>query len=385
MARLKNWDIFCRVVDNFGDIGVCWRLARQLAREQHAVVRLWVDNLARLHALCPQIDANRARQEAEGVEVYRWDESFTAPASAQVVIEAFGCGLPEGYIAAMVERTPRPLWITLEYLSAEPWVPEHHGLPSPHPRLPLARYFYFPGFAPGTGGILREADLLARRDAYGDSERQKFWIAAGFDAPPAGADVVSLFAYGGAPIAPLLTGWERGDRLTVVAIPEGEIIAAVMAYLGAAGPAPGQSYRRGGLEVRILPFSAQARYDELLWTCDFNFVRGEDSFVRAQWAARPLVWQIYPQQEHAHVRKLEAFLDLYCDGLPAVAAAAQRGMWRAWNRVDDAPAQLGATWGTFRAQRTALEAHARAWAAQLAASGDLAGKLVQFCQDKVKC
>ena len=25
-----TWDIFCSVVDNFGDIGVTWRLARQL-------------------------------------------------------------------------------------------------------------------------------------------------------------------------------------------------------------------------------------------------------------------------------------------------------------------------------------------------------------------
>lgn len=385
MARSHNWDIFCRVVDNFGDIGVCWRLARQLAREQHCVVRLWVDDLKRLHALCPQIDVSGARQEADGVEVCRWDENFPAVTPARVVVEAFGCGLPEAYIVAMVERTPRPLWITLEYLSAESWVREHHGLPSPHPRWPLARYFYFPGFTPGTGGILREADLLARRDAYGDSERCAFWAAAGFDPPPAGADVVSLFAYRNAPIARLLPGWEHGARLTVVAIPEGEVIEPFIAYWGVASAAAGQSYRRGGLEVRIVPFTAQARYDELLWACDSNFVRGEDSFVRAQWAARPLVWQIYPQRERAHVRKLEAFLDLYCDGLPAAAAVAQRGMWRAWNLVDDAPVELSAAWRTFRGQRTVLEAHARAWAGRLAASGDLVGKLVQFAEDKVKC
>ncbi len=384
MARLHNWDIFCRVVDNFGDIGVGWRLARQLARERHAVVRLWVDDLGRLHALCPQVDAIGARQEAEGVEVYPWDENFPAVTPGQVVIEAFGCGLPEPYIAAMVERVPRPLWITLEYLSAEPWVPEHHGLPSPHPRWPLSRYFYFPGFAPGTGGVLREADLLARRDAYGDSERHRFWTSAGFDAPPAGADVVSLFAYRDAPIARLLAGWERGDHLTVVAIPEGEVIEPVSAYLGVASAATGRAYRRGGVEVRIVPCTAQPRYDELLWTCDCNFVRGEDSFVRAQWAARPLVWQIYPQQERAHVRKLEAFLDLYCDGLAAAAAVAQRGIWRAWNQVDD-PAQLSAAWPTFRAQRSVLEAHARAWGVRLAGTGDLVEKLVQFCEDKVKC
>ena len=385
MSPLHSWDIFCRVVDNFGDIGVCWRLARQLASEQRAAVRLWVDDLASLHALSPQVDPTAARQAVEGIEVYRWDEISPAVTPAQVAIEAFGCGLPEAYIAAMVERTPRPLWITLEYLSAEPWVQEHHGLPSPHPRWPLARYFFFPGLVPGTGGILREADLLARRDAFGESERRKFWMSVGFDAPAAGADVVSLFAYRDAPIARLLEGWERGDRLTVVAVPEGQVMAPLLGYLGATGPASGRAFRRGGLEVRVVPFVAQPRYDELLWACDCNFVRGEDSFVRAQWAARPLVWQIYPQQARAHWRKLEAFLDLYCDGLPAAAAAAQRGMSRAWNSVDDSPAQLSEAWRGFRAQRAALEAHARGWAVRLAAAGELAEKLVQFCQDKVKC
>ena len=41
-----SWDIFCTVVDNYGDIGVCWRLARQLAAEHGFAVRLWVDDLA---------------------------------------------------------------------------------------------------------------------------------------------------------------------------------------------------------------------------------------------------------------------------------------------------------------------------------------------------
>ena len=325
-----------------------------------------------------------ARQAVEGIEVYRWEENFPDVTPAQVAVEAFGCGLPQAYIAAMVARSPRPLWITLEYLSAEPWVREHHGLPSPHPRWPLARYFYFPGFAPGTGGILREADLLARRDAFGESERRRFWTSVGFDAPAAEADVVSLFAYQDASVASLLEGWQRGDRLTVVVVPEGQAIAPVIGYLGATGPAAGRAFRRGGLEVRVVPFVAQPRYDELLWACDCNFVRGEDSFVRAQWAGRPLVWQIYPQQERAHWGKLEAFLDVYCDGLPTTAAVAQRGMWRAWNSVGDSPAQVSDAWRAFRAQRTVLETHARAWAMRLAAAGELAAKLAQFCEDKVK-
>ena len=42
----RTWDIFCSVVDNFGDIGVCWRLARRLSAGLGQQVRLWVDDLA---------------------------------------------------------------------------------------------------------------------------------------------------------------------------------------------------------------------------------------------------------------------------------------------------------------------------------------------------
>ena len=51
-------------------------------------------------------------------------------------------------------------------------------------------------------------------------------------------------------------------------------------------------------------------------------VRGEDSFVRAQWAALPFVWQAYPQADAAHLTKVAAFLDRYCIGLPLSATAA---------------------------------------------------------------
>ncbi len=383
MASPRSWDIFCRVIDNFGDIGFGWRLARQLAGGQHAAVRLWIDDLASLNALCPRIDAADACQRAENVEVRRWEESFPAVTPAEVVVEAFGCGLPEAYVAAMVERNPRTLWITLEYLSAEPWVRQYHALPSPHPRWPLARYFFFPGFVAGTGGVLREADLPARRDAFGNAGRERFWASVGFQPPAPGATVVSLFAYDHAPVADLLQTWERQEELTVVAVPEGRVAAMVRGHLGQASP-DGQSFRRGSLEARIVPFVAQPRYDELLWACDCNFVRGEDSFVRAQWAARPMVWQLYPQQDRAHWPKLEAFLDLYCEGLPGAAAAAVRGMWRAWNLAGGPPAGAGGAWQAFRAQWEALGTHASVWAQRLAEVGELSEKLAQFCQGKLK-
>ena len=156
-----TWDIFCRVVDHFGDAGVCWRLARQLADEHGARVRLWIDDVESLRRLNPAVE-QADRQLADGVQVWTWREPLSGATPADIVVEAFGCGLPEEYVSAMAAAAPRPLWIVLEYLSAEPWVTKHHALPSPHPRLPLERYFFFPGFVAGTGGEPRQANARPR-------------------------------------------------------------------------------------------------------------------------------------------------------------------------------------------------------------------------------
>jgi uncharacterized repeat protein (TIGR03837 family) len=142
--------------------------------------------------------------------------------------------------------------------------------------------------------------------------------------------------------------------------------------------------RRGRLEARILPFLPQSRYDELLWTCGINFVRGEDSFVRAQWAGGPFVWHIYPQAEGAHRLKLDAFLDLYAGGLESEAAAALRAFWHWWNHMDAVPVNVAGAWRGFRAHASRLTAHAEAWARERVREDDLATGLARFARERVK-
>jgi uncharacterized repeat protein (TIGR03837 family) len=375
----QRWDIFCRVIDNFGDIGVSWRLALQLAAGHGVAVRLWVDQLAVLHALCPQVDDTAARQTISGVEVFRYDPRDTAaefPPPAAVVIGAFGCGLPPRYVAAMAACRIKPLWIVLEYLSAEPWVRTHHGLPSPHPQYGLPRHFFFPGVTEGTGGVLREADLLARRDAFDASARQRWWAQLGFDAVPPQALTVSLFAYPHAPYADLIEACALGATPVVMVIPAGPLALCVRDHLGAGTV---ESVRAGQLELRFVPFVPQAQYDSLLWTCDVNFVRGEDTFVRAQWAGRPFVWHIYPQAGNAHVAKLDAFLAQFSAGLAVPVAQPVRGLWQAWNGVAGAP-RLGGAWQAFNAELAAQRQGLQHWQDQLARVGDLAGNLLSFCR-----
>ena len=374
MKTRTHWDIFCHVVDNYGDIGVCWRLARQLASEHQLQVRLWVDDLTRFAKLAPSLDPTGVSQVLCNVEIRHWTIPFPDVDPAELVIEAFACDLPENYLANMAAKSEKPLWINLEYLSAEPWIEDRHGLPSPHPRLPLTKYFFFPGFTLPSGGLLREAGLFAARNAFQNSTQAKaaWWQALGIT-PQADALTVSLFAYPNAPFGALLEAWSAAPAPIVCVVPETPFSAHLAAAFGCDSLPAGKRVQRGNLTLIGLPFLPQPEYDHLLWACDLNFVRGEDSFVRAQWAGKPLIWQIYPQQDAVHREKLQAFLATYCRGAPEIQALP--GFWQAWNGFDGNAADA---WPALAATLPALNRHAQRWATQLAQQPELAAKLVNF-------
>ena len=378
----KTWDIFCNVVDNFGDIGIAWRLARALVREQGQTVRLWVDDLPAFQRIWPPVSAEADQQQCEGVTVCAWRTPFAAIEPAQVVIEAFGCALPDNFLLAMSEQTPPPVWINLEYLSAENWVAAHHGLPSPHPRLPLTKYFFFPGYTADTGGLLAEMDLAERRAAFLDSGVATFWNELGLPVPQADELRVSLFAYENPALPGLLDAWSAEASPVTCLVPEGRVIPQLAPWLGVPKLMVGETHQRGMLRLHILPFTQQDAYDRLLWACDLNFVRGEDSCVRAQWASRPLVWQAYPQAEQAHWDKLNALLALYTEGMSREAATAVQRLWHTWNGMPGST--IVADWAVWRAQQAAIEHHAQVWCSQLQRVGKLTETLVEFAKNKLK-
>ncbi|MDO8788039.1 MAG: elongation factor P maturation arginine rhamnosyltransferase EarP [Sulfuritalea sp.] len=342
-------DIFCAVVDNFGDAGVCWRLARQLADEHGWRVRLWIDDVAPLRQLVPD-------HAAGPVEVRVWPATWPTPWLAvdcgDVVVEAFACAVPSAYVEAMASRTRPPVWLNLEYLSAESWVAGCHGLSSPNPSLPLVKHFFFPGFVPGTGGLLRERNYDERRKAFDEAAfRDEF----GLPQESTHELTISLFSYPNPALPELMRAWAASSQPIRLLRPGSREATQTI----------------GNLSVHALPFLPQFRYDELLWACDLNFVRGEDSFVRAQWAAKPFVWHIYPQAGDAHRKKLDAFLVIHPAGTQL------RTFWQAWN------GQGTADWAGFAARLPDLKAPMQAWTKTLAACPDLATRLVQFCIERL--
>ena len=347
------WDVFCRVIDNLGDIGVSWRLACGLA-DRGQVVRLWVDDASALAWMAPA--------GAAGVTVHAWPEAGTTlPAPGQVVVETFGCDPPEAFVAAMATQAKPPVWINLEYLSAEAYVERSHGLASPRfvePGRGLTKWFYYPGFTPATGGLLRGPEAAGA--AVPGLVTPSLPAAAGPRQP--GEFVVSLFCYPRPPALPALVQ-ALADRS--------------VAWLAAPGAAT-QALQAMALPARhrwiALPWLSQADHSRLLQACDLNLVRGEDSFVQAQWAGVPWLWHIYPQHDGAHGPKLQALLDRHLAGAEPALAGAVGGWMQAWNGLAGPPA-LWPAWAPW--QRLALR-----WRKHLQAQPDLVSQLLEFVAEK---
>lgn len=372
-THIKTWDIFCRVIDNFGDIGVCWRLARQLTAEHNQSVRLWVDDLDSLIRIWPEAQ-QMDQQQVAGVEVCRWNPEFSADVQiADVVIEAFACDIPALYLDKMAQLKrlgQTTVWINLDYLSAESWVEEFHRMPSTHPATGLRKTFFFPGFSARTGGVLREQSLITARDAFEAAP----WLAnMGIERQP-NELLISLFAYENPAVASLLTAWANSSKSVHCLIPSGKILTSINKALGQSLEV-GSIYTRGNLRLQVIPFITQTEYDELLWACDINFVRGEDSFVRAQWAAKPMFWHIYPQDEDVHITKLNAFLNLYYSQTPLTLKTALHQSWLAWNQAGD----MEQAWHQLMLQLNDWQQQSRQWCESLLEQADLATQIVDFC------
>jgi uncharacterized repeat protein (TIGR03837 family) len=373
LGNAQRWDIFCRIIDNYGDIGVCWRLARQLQQECGTHVRLWIDDLQVAERLIPAIQPELPSQFVDQVEISLWEACFPETVPADVVIEAFACDIPQTYLEAMADS--KPVWLNLEYLSAESWVRDFHLKPSPHARLPLIKYFYFPGFAAETGGLLREQGLMAAREGFQGSAELQAAFCKKFGIAELGTKV-SLFCYPHAAIAALLDDMATSSSPVHCLVSDPKLALLAEDWLGES-LVIGKVVTKGRLSLQQLPFLSQQDYDRLLWLCALNFVRGEDSWLRAIWAARPFVWQPYRQEEDTHLAKLEAFLDVYTAYLGGEARHAISDIHRTWAEGHWRAGDID----VVRERSGALQAHATQACQQLASQPDLVAKLVIFCKN----
>jgi len=376
------WDIFCQVIDNFGDVGVCWRLSADLAVRGHRV-RLWLDDSTALAWMAP----GAIEGHWPGISVRAWGDAQDASVlealePGQVWVESFGCALPEAFVAAQVGANriagiKPPVWINLEYLSAETFVERCHGLPSPvlaGPAQGWTKYFFYPGFTPRTGGLLREPGWVQPPQVTNHPARGQ-WLQQHHIADQ-GEALVSLFCYSTAPTQRLL------ESLAAQAQRVHLLVAAGQAHQELKAAVASAPWTADHLRITYLPLLAQTDFDVLLCICDLNFVRGEDSLVRALWAGRPFVWQIYPQDDEAHLAKLDAFLDAIVAPTSVRAWHAQWNQLTPWHTALQLP--LSAKPAGTKLSLNDLTGTWQVWAQsarqQLVAQTDLVSQLCSFVQ-----
>lgn len=287
--EIDSIDIFCQVIDNYGDVGVAYRLAREFKR---------VYPNKKLRFVINQIEELNLIRKSENIEVILYKDISKIENSADLIIESFGCEIPKEYMDKALKKSK--LIINLEYFSAEKWVDDFH-LQESFLGGNLKKYFFIPGLSEKSGGILLDNEFLERKkkvEANKEYYLEKFEIKEKYDL------IGSVFSYE-KNFDSLIEELKKLNKKVILLILSEKTQKNFIKYFD-----NGNNYDK--IKFVKLPFFTYDKYEELLALCDFNLVRGEDSFVRALLLGKPFLWHIYPQDENTHIKKLESFLEKYC-------------------------------------------------------------------------
>ncbi len=287
--EIDSIDIFCQVIDNYGDVGVAYRLAREFKR---------VYPNKKLRFVINQIEELNLIRKSEDIEIILYKDISKIENSADLIIESFGCEIPKEYMDKALKKSK--LIINLEYFSAEKWVDDFH-LQESFLGGNLKKYFFIPGLSEKSGGILLDNEFLERKkkvEANKEYYLEKFEIKEKYDL------IGSVFSYE-KNFDSLIEELKKLDKKIILLILSEKTQKNFIKYFD-----NGNNYDK--IKFVKLPFFTYDKYEELLALCDFNLVRGEDSFVRALLLGKPFLWHIYPQDENTHIKKLESFLEKYC-------------------------------------------------------------------------
>jgi uncharacterized repeat protein (TIGR03837 family) len=310
--ELKTLDIFCEIIDNYGDIGVVYRTAKELQKIfPESKIRVFLNRLDEFKKINSQV-IDLPSQNIDGIEYITFDylrDNANELLTAQVIIEAFGCQIPEEYMEIAYDNSE--LLINLEYLSAEDWIEDFHLQSSPLGKGKLKKVFFMPGFTEKSGGVIADSNYLERIQRVLENKElyEKKYLSDIEDRE--NKIVGTLFSYE-KNFTPLLEDLKKLDKdVVILAMGEKTQDSLRKILKNFSIEDFRNSLKYGKIEIRFLNFLNQEEYEELINIVDFNFVRGEDSFIRAVLTGKPYMWHIYCQEEYAHMDKIEGFLDKY--------------------------------------------------------------------------
>ena len=412
--------ILCKVVDNFGDIGFVYRLAKNLVQlNPQREIRVAVDNLAAFNKIESRVDPALAEQvlevacadslqDQEGADkagnegkpktagrLKIFDATNAAVCArewtkkpARVILECFQCGRPDWLEALLFDgvtaggdcpqaQEARALIINIDYLTAEDYAEEFHRLKS-GTRSPLVRKVNFmPGFTAKTGGLILDA---AAENACKPNNAPA--TENGFITKTAGPQIL-MFSYPKdfAPIIRAILRWNKAAQVNLAqgAGKESFLVANENCLQASCKPKTA-----GGLFVRELPFLSQEEWDKNLYAQDILFVRGEDSLSRACLSGKPFVWQAYLQDDNYQLVKVRALLERMRPHFAPEDFAALENFWLLYNGAESSgkPKTAGAAMEEacygFLERSDKMKAGFEAFAQSLFELGNFSQKLDEF-------
>ena len=286
---ISTIDIFCEVIDNYGDVGVAYRLAREFKRiYSNKQLRFIINKTEELDLI----------KKAEDITIIAYKNIDKIETPADLIIETFACNIPETYMNKALKTSK--LIINLEYFSSENWVDDFH-LQESFLGGNLKKYFFIPGLSEKSGGIILDKEFLDRKNKVQENREyylKQFNIDENYDL------IISVFSYE-KNFDNFLKTLQKLDKKVLLLLLSEKTQKNFIKYFD-------NNNYYDKIKAVKLPFFTYDKYEELLALCDINLVRGEDSFVRALLLAKPFLWHIYPQDENAHIIKLESFLEKYC-------------------------------------------------------------------------
>jgi len=312
-SQFTDLVILADVVDNFGDIGVSWRLCRHLLMQNNELcnkdgattwdppeinIRLVTNNLKAFHNINDQINTELPYQKCkcgEGfIEVYDWTnydfcyKTFTEN-PPEIILEMFQCGQPDWLEKILFEdRVDYKVHIIMiDYLTAETWADDFHCLKSLTRTAWVPKVNFMPGFTKKTGGLLINKQRAIDNEQYRKTQDNQF-------------SKVLYFAYP-SDWTPVIRAMNKVfDKNTVIKIAGG---AGQKSILEAC------SKENIGFQTEALSYMNQTDWDQMMQSMDFMLIRGEDSMSQACCSGIPFIWQAYPQNENYQMVKVQALLE----------------------------------------------------------------------------
>ena len=314
-SETKEITVLCKVLDNFGDIGVVYRLCRSLMDVDSSLkLNLVVSDLKTFRRMAEGINPEKSFQTYRGWNIFDWNDRETcgkyfSENPPSVILQTFQCGLPDWlddiiYGEEFSKSGHSCRIVNVEYLTAEKWADDFHLLEGATRSANVKKNFFMPGFTKKTGGLILDrnfteclADGRYRKSKIDSLAKEIHFSEDDFN--------ILVFSYP-KDFAFFFTAVERFSEKSA---------RRIRVHLA---PGAGEEsfkkteamYGKKNFSVDYLPYLSQETWDAFLCSMDFLFIRGEDSFARAALSGIPFLWNIYQQDEEFHLVKLKAFLDI---------------------------------------------------------------------------